>query len=395
MIDSSKRNPLKSNARNLLFATICVGFIGLVGLIAIEVVLRAREASHSLPLFQANPLSAGSYRLVPGLEADRQVDGETVKIRVNDQALHWRTVTEAKAEGDTRVAFVGDSFTFGCWALDYKHSFVGVFDSQSKARQIEAVNFGVGGYGLDDVELMVQERVLNFQPDWVVLAFFNGNDFRDTHLGPEKYILERGVVEYDPANIIELVPEAHRPALTQNTRPLAILRFFDRAVAKLKQRSNYAAASTGVQTADGKVGSFVPETSFSSFTFWSSVPPPPVITEAVDTTLARVESIRELLESKGIKFAILCLPFREQVYAGEVTGSGYDIGLPQRYLQEYGQSKGVPIGDPLPDLRKYVETNPGKLYVTGDPHFNTAGHDWVGKWVANWFAGLLEGEEAN
>ena len=45
------------------------------------------------------------------------------------------------------------------------------------------MSFGVGGYGLADMELLLHEEVVRFGVDYVVIALFNGNDLRDTWLG--------------------------------------------------------------------------------------------------------------------------------------------------------------------------------------------------------------------
>ena len=92
-----------------------------------------------------------------------------------------------------------------------------------------------------------------------------------------------------------------------------------------------------------------------------------------------------MLASNGPKFMIANLPYQEQVYVKEMQGSGYNVERPQSYLQDYAMDNDIPYLDLLPPLRDYVRINSKKIYVTGDPHFNTSGHEIVGSLVAQWF----------
>ena len=69
------------------------------------------------------------------------------------------------------------------------------------------MNFGVGGYGVADEELQLEEMVLGFSPRYVVVVVFTGNDFRDTFLGVDKETIVDGVAHLDDARVRERVPE--------------------------------------------------------------------------------------------------------------------------------------------------------------------------------------------
>ncbi|MCJ7827590.1 hypothetical protein MUP65_00380, partial [Patescibacteria group bacterium] len=79
-------------------------------------------------------------------------------IKTNSYGMHWREVSLTKSLEKKRIAFVGDSFTFGLWADRVENSFVGVFDSLLSSESFEVLNFGVNGYGLDDEELLIKEE---------------------------------------------------------------------------------------------------------------------------------------------------------------------------------------------------------------------------------------------
>src|SRR2546427_822522 len=64
-----------------------------------------------------------------------------------------------------------------------ENTFVGIFDSLIDNKKYEVLNFGVPGYGLEDIELFLKEEVLSFKPDYLFLMTYNGNDYMDALQG--------------------------------------------------------------------------------------------------------------------------------------------------------------------------------------------------------------------
>ena len=346
---------------------------------------RANTAKSNLNFLQSNKPS-GSYRLQPGYEAKRTVDGEEINIKINQQGMHWRSFNPLLPKSKQRVAVVGDSFAFGSWSTDYEKSFVGVLDQKINNQGFEILNFGVCGYGVDDIELLIREKVINFDPDYVILAFFSGNDFRDTFLGLDKYVIREGTAKFDPALLKRLIPTEYRPAASAKQQlPLATLRLLNRLAMKFAESPPAIPSETVVPGGSALKLGFRVDSSFTSFTFWSRDPYPAVASKAIEITLESIESIRIMLASNGPKFMIANLPYQEQVYVKEMQGSGYNVERPQCYLQDYAMDNDIAYLDLLPSLRDHVRINSKKIYVTGDPHFNTSGHEIVGSLLAEWF----------
>ena len=180
----------------LLFSVTCI-----LCLIGAEIFLRIIEKDNKFVVFRENPSGKGSYRLRPNLDYvfNYEINGEHRRfiIKTNSHGMRWREVEKEKPAGKKRIAFVGDSFTFGESADRIENSFVGVFDSLIDKSQYEVLNFGVDGYGLDDMELQIREEVLQFDPDYIILMFFNGNDFRDTYLGLNKFDISSGIAVWN------------------------------------------------------------------------------------------------------------------------------------------------------------------------------------------------------
>ncbi|MEO8275530.1 MAG: SGNH/GDSL hydrolase family protein [Thermoanaerobaculia bacterium] len=112
------------------------------------------------------------WTLAPGLRAMPVFAGKN--LTTNSRGLRGaREFPVTKTPGVTRIALFGDSFTFG----------EGVGDEETYASQIErlapgveVMNFGVHGYGLDQMLLYVREALPEYRPD-VVLVGAIADDF--------------------------------------------------------------------------------------------------------------------------------------------------------------------------------------------------------------------------
>ncbi len=378
-----------SRNRRVLFPVIATTGSALVALTAAELFLRSYEAwqqeqqrlpPEKLSLMEPNPEGTGSYRLKPNLDLVTSVAGSEVKIHTNTQGMPWREVS-VEPSGKRRIAFFGDSFTFGSWADSVERSFVGIFEESLSSDAWEVLNFGVGGYGFADVELLLSEKGIDFEPSFVVLVMFNGNDFRDTYLGLRKELLVDGTAVLDEQNLRERVPERFVNAPHTVARPspemsilkgwlrrLAVFRF----VAPFLRMENLAV-------------DFAASGRFVSYSFWSQFPYPEVAVRAKDVTLETLTRIEELARVNGASLMVVALPTRDQVYSRRISGDHYDIDLPQAYVRLFARERNIPFLDLLPPLRAYVAETNKNLFVRGDTHLNNNGHLLVGRYLADWF----------
>lgn len=97
-------------------------------------------------------------------------------IEVSNNSLGMRDVEiGAKQPGEFRVAFLGDSFTWGV-GVSYGERLTEVVGQRDNA--IHPLNFGVSGFS--PVQYLFQlDRVFPLKPDYVVLVFCLGNDLSD------------------------------------------------------------------------------------------------------------------------------------------------------------------------------------------------------------------------
>lgn len=338
------------------------------------------DAPPPVQMMEANPSGAGSFRLRPNLRLDVGIKGHTVRVETNRFGMRWPDVALQKAPRKRRIAVLGDSFAFGAWSSTIEKSFVGVLQG-GLPKRFEVLNFGVGGYGLDDEELLLRERVVDFAPDYVIVALFNGNDFRDTYLGLRKHRVEQGVVNLDEANVEALVPAQFVERDDTVSLPAEDPWLLRRALTRLVTfRYAFAALGWDNPWLDFKVSRRV-----TTFTFWSRLPQPEIILRARDETLATLDRMNARVRERGALLGVVAIPFRDQVYASTPSGADFDTDFPQAYVKVHCRERGIPFLDLLPPLRQRVIETRDPLYLREDIHFNDSGHALVGSLVRQWF----------
>ena len=175
--------------------------------------------------------------------------------------------------------------------------------------------------------------------------FFDGNDFRDTYLGPEKYdvstggarwrkeCLERIPVEFRSGEETKEIPRTVRQLLWDHLASYRLLS---------QSKSRILADWSGEARAQG-ASEFRVERRFLSYTFWSQVPYPEVAVESKNLSIEVFGRIHASLLSRNVRLAIVAVPFREHVYTAHEQGEGYDIRRPAVFVEDFAREHGIPI----------------------------------------------------
>jgi len=141
-----------------------------------------RIAGFSYPNFWTPDAVTGTS-LRPGMAGWQRDEGRAY-VRISSQGLRDREHSIAKPAGTYRIAVLGDSYA-EAMQVAMERAFWALLPEKLKAcgfagaKNIETVNFGVSGYGTAHELLTLQNRVWQYQPDMVLLAFFPGNDVRN------------------------------------------------------------------------------------------------------------------------------------------------------------------------------------------------------------------------
>ncbi len=87
-------------------------------------------------------------------------------------ADHWRQkVSFTPKSKKKRLALVGDSFSFG-WHVDDSETLAAHLQNLL-GPEVEVMNFGVRGYGLDQITLVTSDILPAYEPDTIVYAFID------------------------------------------------------------------------------------------------------------------------------------------------------------------------------------------------------------------------------
>lgn len=141
--------------------------------------------SSSLFIQENKPNSTFPYR---GSEFDNLISINSSGFR--DDEFHIQ-----KPAGVTRIAVLGDSQEEALQVelADTWQKVMARSLTKNLGKKIETYNFGVSGYGTDQEWLTLREKVWQFSPDMVILAF-SPNDIGDTYKNQLVY-LENGQIK--------------------------------------------------------------------------------------------------------------------------------------------------------------------------------------------------------
>jgi hypothetical protein len=366
----------------------------LVGIIIMELGLRfvASAAGNPQAIHLLEGDADGPCSIIPNLHLEAVIDGETIVIETNDMGMRWRHVERTKRPGVQRIAFVGDSFTFGEWSTTAETSFVGIVDSHLNSLGFEILNFGVPGDGPMELEERLATDILSFDPDYVVLNIFNGNDLSDSLLGADKTNCETGSVRHDlvrskiPPRFLETPIETLKRKLFDESRLYQAL-----SIAKGRLTGGIRFAESGDR--DLHQAGLTVNDRFLAPSFWSRREYPFIATAAKDEMIATLSRIHDLLTTNDIDLVLTAIPYWAQVYTEAMTGEDYDLALPQRHISGFARERNIPLYDLLPDFRRHVGDCGLVTYVAADPHFNTTGHRLAGELIARFLLGVLNLDE--
>tara|TARA_B100000287_G_scaffold157484_1_gene148575 strand:+ start:3675 stop:5012 length:1338 start_codon:yes stop_codon:yes gene_type:complete len=368
-----------------LAINIFIGFIFsvtffILGEFALRILQKNKNMFDVDSVMIANPNNTGSHRLKPNFE---RTLAKKYLIKTNSFGMHWKELKKEK-NNKKRIAFIGDSFTFGQWAYKVEKSFVGIFDSLINDKDFEVLNFGVGGYGYDDMKLILEEEILSFKPDYLFLMTFNGNDMRDTYLGLNKFIFKSDGLHFDTDNIKNLIPYEHtrgyRNKLIEDKHSL-----FEKILNAYKKYSHTFKIIDSTIRKYAHNSNFKVSSSFRDYTFWSKKQYPDVAIKAKNLSIKILSDIKQICDKNNLKLIIASIPFANQVYSEDKIGIDYNIDFPQKYIENFSNENYIPYYDLLDPLRLKIKLTRESLYLDNDPHFNEVGHKFTGELLYDFF----------
>ncbi|GAX43739.1 G-D-S-L family lipolytic protein [Tolypothrix sp. NIES-4075] len=351
------------------------------------------------------PLVSGWYRS----------EGESY-VQINSDGFRDREHTLVKPENTLRIALLGDSFVEAL-QVPLEKGFAAVIertlsDCPAKAVQkVEVINFGVSGYGTAQELITLREKVWDYSPDIVLLAFFTGNDLTDNSRtifekkGLDKKVLDKVHLfkPYFELKDDRLVldesyvnTDTYRSALSwwnqayikieDRSRILQVLHHGQSVFERLLNQSLKSVAKLPIEEQDLK------------FIFDRDIYKPPTDPDrqqAWQVTEKIISLMHNEVIAKKADFAVVTLSDNAPAHPDPSVRQEYmqalgvaDLFYPEKRIKDLGEREGFSVLNLGPTFQAYAEQNHVCLHgfdnaVPCGGHWNALGHQLAGKMIAS------------
>lgn len=376
------------------------------GLVAISAALALvigeavlRLAGFSYPNFwEPDPLTGSKLR--PGMEGWQRDEGRSY-VKINSQGLRDREHPVAKPAGTYRIAILGDSYA-EAMQVEEERAFWWLLPERLQAchfaggKKIETLNFGVSGYGTGHEYLTLHERVWQYSPDMVLLAFFPGNDVRNNskalegEKGRAYFSLKDGKLFLDTAfrDDPEFIDKQHiavHRAFLQESRLYQLMRRVK--AGNIAQHFHNAPVAAALAAGEKLTEPGLDEQVFKE-------PTDPKWQEAWSITDRLVLATNEETKSRGARFVLAILSTPGTVYPNPQMRARYAASLgveslfyPEQRLQALGAKDGFEVVALAPAMQHAADEK--HVFLHGFPntkpgfgHWNEAGHALAAELIA-------------
>lgn len=391
-----KPSPLKKFAVNLLVLIVSVA----ATLVCAEVGLRIAHIGYpSLAgrriFYTSDPYTG--VRLRPGAEGLAHTDNEMF-VRINSQGQHDREHARQKPANTYRIAVLGDSFV-EAMQEPVEKSFSSILEKQLgscaglKGKSVEAINFGVAGYGTAQELQMLRHYAWDYSPDLVLLAFFTGNDIKN--------------------NARELEGDPYRPYFVHQNRKLVLDDSFLRAPGFLAQFDRYRmflswagmhshlvqvmSAARNYLATRNVGGETQAEMGLGDAIY--QPPTDPVLRESWSVTEDMITTMRDEVRAKGAELLVVILTTGLQVDPDSAAREQLEkrlgvpnLSYPDDRISEFAKREGIPVLALAPPFLQYAREHHAQLHGfhgVSQGHWNDAGHRLGGVLMAHKICEML------
>ena len=296
--------------------------------------------------------------------------------RPNTLGFNDREFTLEKVPGAFRIAVIGDSFIVGF--VPRRFGFVRSLEDRLRrtAGSVEVLNFGVVGSEPKDYLEILQQEVLAFQPDLVLLGFYVGNDVKK----PRSPISPLYKDWYITFRMIDWLREENRTdrrfvdlSLMENRSPAfwldweRIPRVWDRDefLRQSAKREPLLRVDEGTE-----------------------------LSHAWSMTLALLKEFHGTCQEANTSASVVIFPDQVQVdqdlrlRLSQTQGwdlSSLNRSLPQDRLTRFLEESAIPYVDLLPFFSPQGTLPAAHLYLPNDTHLSPSGNKLAAQGVADWF----------
>jgi hypothetical protein len=284
-----------------------------------------------------------------------------------------------------RVLGIGDSFVYG--SVPMQANFLRVAEREANLhrppgsnRELEMILMGVPGYTPENYRGVLRSIGLRLDPDLVVLCFFVGNDV--TGIPVRGQVLGGQIYYVGSANPwLNLL----RKSYLYNLAEKVVLSAWER---------RYRPEESGAPLRISETDPLKPSPPYLLF----QAKRLPVYREVPDPQTERLwkeaegylEEFDALCKRAGVPWILFLIPSEMQVDpavrdrvldALSRPAADYQFDAPQKRLRRFAEARGIPVLDPLEDLRR-DEDPEDRLYLPNDTHWSVRGNRLAGEILA-------------
>jgi hypothetical protein len=166
-------------AGGIFFFFVLLFIVGFLGVLFLEGVARVfGSMEHTVPRGIGQFDEVLGWSLKPLSYGVSSRTGYEIEYRINSKGLRDDETNYAKPGGTFRIVLIGDSRTFGFGVPIDKH-FSTLLEGYFK--DVEVVNMGVGGFGVDQELLYLRSEGFRYEPDVVLAYVAHYGDHRHMH----------------------------------------------------------------------------------------------------------------------------------------------------------------------------------------------------------------------
>jgi lysophospholipase L1-like esterase len=375
------------------------GFSLCLTLAGLELAARALHLG-SGGFWEPHPLYG--WRNIPGAQGWESCYGEcAVRVSINSQGLRDREVSYDPPPGTARLLVLGDSMTAGM-QVELEETFVKVAEASLPELGLgmwEVVNAAVNGYGTDNALLFYRHEGYRYQPDWVVLSIYLGNDIYDN----SRLLAQRGggaehksyfELQDDGSLVLRNFPVEDTSSLSvrvgtflkkhfQLPRFAAeVLRLRGRVPAALQPVARLLGGARGIQTTEQSGPSAARRGDICDDTYT------PEIAQAWAITKGILLELRSEAQQNGAGLAVIVVPVAAQTAPPKEGGEWYCLRANQE-LASFLEAEGIPYFDMLDAFQQQTQAGGGPYFYARDFHMNAAGHHLAGQLLADFIGSEL------
>jgi hypothetical protein len=299
------------------------------------------------------------WTLTPGFSGRFVHPSFDIQVEANGKGLRDRDFP-AKAPGTFRILGLGDSFAFG-WGVPLEACFFKRLGSLLNGVRPdvvhEVINAGIPGYGTYEALRLLTSVGLGYEPDLVILAFYEGNDYLNNADAPRRRAIVSGYLSD--------VAAAERRGLTRFAlRHSALAALLDEQGSGILEKRAFRAS--------------------------------------VEKTERYLLEIRGVLAARNVPLVVLFIPDQDAaVYSrpallrvSDRLLRGEDFFVQRAQLEAFCRAQGIGFCR----LSPLFEDHPGSARLRLSPqdsHFNTQGHLLAAEELCAWLsahAWALEGK---